>query len=77
MLAFDEWFDLWKSDVEIEFDESGYSVTHYDDFIEERYMAFIDEQTCEIIDANDQYQLGFDIQRDEQGVLQLQADHEH
>ena len=41
MLNFDEWNELWETDIEKEFEESG-STDEYSYYVEERYMGYVE-----------------------------------
>ncbi len=56
-LEFDKWYDLWETDIETEFRESGHYETEHTEFVETQYMLYIDSQTTEL-DYNDAKQQG-------------------
>ena len=73
-IAFDTWEELYGDDTEKEFVESGHHEAEHEEFVEQRYFAFIDAQQASELSWGDRDQLGSGSQQDEREVLELPAD---
>ena len=68
-IGFDLWYELYENDVETEFTESGYTKFEHEQFVELRYMAFIDEQNEDQLEYEEQIKLSPQDPQEDEGLV--------